>query len=84
MTQHPTIYPTPEGYQERAHINTNIYRCRKSIDESSEEQDMMINEFLKSNYREMVDINDISPIAPLRPVTRGAAKKNMPKTPSPL
>lgn len=61
-----------------------IYRqhTRKSIDESSEENDMMINEFLKSaNYREL-DINDISPIAPLRPVTK-AARKILPTTPSP-
>jgi hypothetical protein len=65
-----------------------IYRqhTRKSIDESSEENDIMINEFLKSaNYREQ-DINDISPIAPLKPEARAVNKilpKTLPKTPSP-
>jgi hypothetical protein len=61
-----------------------IYRqhTRKSVDESSEDNDVMIDEFLKSaNYREQ-DINDISPIAPLKPDTR-AIKKILPKTPSP-
>jgi hypothetical protein len=79
------MYPT-EVYNERAHLNSMMYRenaFNKTLDESSDgENDLMINEFLKTaNYREL-DINDISPIAPLRP-SRGVCNRKYPaKTPS--
>ena len=56
-------------------MNSLVYRQQQQLDDSSD--DHMIDEFLKSaNY---ADVNDISPIAPLRPKSMILPKK----TPSP-